>query len=73
MVDFSTGPGMIDDTVTHLLVVNFNHLKISIQLTVKAHQRATEQEFLFQQHWLCIHHLHSHSECCQSLYPANDV
>ena len=32
-----------NDTVSHLLVVSFNHLKISTQLTVKAHPGASEQ------------------------------
>ena len=36
-------PGMINDTVSHLLVVSFNHLKTSIQLTVKAHPGASER------------------------------
>ena len=37
-----TGPGTIDNTVTHLLAVSLNYLEISIQLTVKAHSGASE-------------------------------
>jgi hypothetical protein len=39
---FQTGPGMINGTVTHLLV-SFNHLKISVKLTVKAHPGASQR------------------------------
>ena len=58
---FQTHPGTINDTVSHLLVivVSFNHLKISIQLwsnsQSKHAQKQQSGEFLFQQHQLCIH------------------